>query len=381
MKKILFDGSAMQGWSGTQFHGGADYAKYILRKAIDYGYSFDVVFYSFRYNDPDIDALLKNRDKYKIFYVTNKKELYELISNGNYDVFYSALPYEYTDYKCKAKLIGVIHGLRDCELPWDIYRYKYYEKTSERLVRYLVSNCRIAQNYLKSKHIAQKRKLLEISNASFIAVSNHSKYALLSFFPFLKNSDIAVYYSPFSVEQDSNDYDKDNYYLMVSGDRFEKNIYRAVLAFDNLFSKGFLCDKVVTITGCSKYPFWKEIKNKKRFNLLPYVSNNEMETLYKKAFCFVYPSLNEGFGYPPCKAMAYGTPVIASSAASIPEVCGDAACYFSPISIDDLQNRILQIDNDETLRERLIVNGRHRVDGLLQKQYSDIGQILEQIFT
>lgn len=380
MKKLLFDGSALQGWSETLFHGGADYAKYILRKAIDCGYSFDIVFYSSRYNDPDIDALLKNEDKYKTIYVNDKKELYELISNGNYDVFYSALPYEYTDYKCKAKLIGVIHGLRDCELPWDIYRYKYYEKTSERLVRYFVSNCQIAQNYLKNKHIAQKRKLLEISNSSFITVSNHSKYALLSFFPFLKNSDIAVYYSPFSVEQDSNDYVKDNYYLMVNGNRFEKNVYRAVIAFDNLFSEGFLDGKTVIITGCGKQPYWNEIKNKTRFKLLPYVSNNEMETLYKKAFCFVYPSLNEGFGYPPCKAMAYGTPVIASAATSIPEVCGDAACYFPPTSIEDMQNRILQINYDENLRKRLVANGLRRVNELLEKQQNDIGGVLSQIF-
>ena len=44
----------------------------------------------------------------------------------------------------------------------------------------------------------------------------------------------------------------------------------------------------------------------------------------------VFPSLYEGFGLPPLEAMASGCPVAASSAGSIPEVCGDAAVLFDP---------------------------------------------------
>jgi glycosyltransferase involved in cell wall biosynthesis len=61
-----------------------------------------------------------------------------------------------------------------------------------------------------------------------------------------------------------------------------------------------------------------------------YVSDAELASLYKHAACFVFPSLYEGFGIPPLEAMAWGCPVVASTAASIPEVCGDAAVYFDP---------------------------------------------------
>lgn len=52
--------------------------------------------------------------------------------------------------------------------------------------------------------------------------------------------------------------------------------------------------------------------------------------LYRRAACVVFPSLYEGFGAPPLEAMASGTPVAASHAGSLPEVCGQAAVLFDP---------------------------------------------------
>ena len=153
-----------------------------------------------------------------------------------------------------------------------------------------------------------------------------------------------------------------------------------MLAFDKLFTDGRLSGRNVTVTGCGNQRFWKEIKNKDRFCLLPYVSTEELERLYREAFCFVYPSLNEGFGYPPVKAMAYGVPVIASSATSIPEVCGNAACYFSPTSVDDLCNRILRIDQDKEYREDLIFFGLEWCKKLQLRQSQELEEELKMIF-
>lgn len=61
------------------------------------------------------------------------------------------------------------------------------------------------------------------------------------------------------------------------------------------------------------------------------VSQDELVKLYHDAAALVYPSLYEGFGLPPLEAMAAGCPVAASTAGSIPEVCGDAAVLFDPI--------------------------------------------------
>ena len=60
------------------------------------------------------------------------------------------------------------------------------------------------------------------------------------------------------------------------------------------------------------------------------VAWEELPALYRRAAALVFPSLYEGFGLPPLEAMACGCPVACSSAASLPEVCGEAAVYFDP---------------------------------------------------
>jgi glycosyltransferase involved in cell wall biosynthesis len=57
------------------------------------------------------------------------------------------------------------------------------------------------------------------------------------------------------------------------------------------------------------------------------LSNTQLRDLYRGATCLAMPSRYEGFGLPPLEAMQSGCPVIASRAASLPEVCGDAALY------------------------------------------------------
>jgi glycosyltransferase involved in cell wall biosynthesis len=65
--------------------------------------------------------------------------------------------------------------------------------------------------------------------------------------------------------------------------------------------------------------------------LLPgFVADEHLPHLYGCAEAFVYPSLYEGFGLPLLEAMACETPVVSSSAGSLPEVCGDAAIYAPP---------------------------------------------------
>jgi glycosyltransferase involved in cell wall biosynthesis len=67
-----------------------------------------------------------------------------------------------------------------------------------------------------------------------------------------------------------------------------------------------------------------------------HVSPEELVELYRTAACLVFPSLYEGFGLPPLEAMACGCPAAVSNATSLPEVCGDAAEYFDPLSPEDM---------------------------------------------
>jgi glycosyltransferase involved in cell wall biosynthesis len=76
---------------------------------------------------------------------------------------------------------------------------------------------------------------------------------------------------------------------------------------------------------------------------LGHVSRDELVRLYRTAAGLVFPSLYEGFGQPPLEAMACGCPVASSNAASLPEVCGDAARMFDPTSIDDMVAAVEEI--------------------------------------
>ncbi|MGH3143683.1 MAG: glycosyltransferase family 4 protein, partial [Gaiellales bacterium] len=83
-----------------------------------------------------------------------------------------------------------------------------------------------------------------------------------------------------------------------------------------------------------------------------HVSADELVDLYRSAACLVFPSLYEGFGLPPLEAMACGCPVATSNATSLPEVCGDAAEYFDPLSTEEMAAAILR-----ALEGRLVERG------------------------
>jgi len=90
------------------------------------------------------------------------------------------------------------------------------------------------------------------------------------------------------------------------------------------------------------------------------VTDAQLVTLYRKACALVYPSRYEGFGLPVLEAMACGTPVIASSAASIPEVLGDAGILVDPDDVSGWANAIDAILERIELREQMRAAGLTR---------------------
>lgn len=88
-----------------------------------------------------------------------------------------------------------------------------------------------------------------------------------------------------------------------------------------------------------------------RVHALGFVSDAELSALYRHAAWFVFPSLYEGFGLPALEAMANGCPVLAARAASIPEVCGDAALYFDPHDPQSLAALLRRVAAEPALRD------------------------------
>ena len=89
----------------------------------------------------------------------------------------------------------------------------------------------------------------------------------------------------------------------------------------------------------------------------PWLANEELESLYRQAACFVYPSLWEGFGLPVLEAMARGVPVACSNTSSVPEVAGEAARYFDPHDTGEIAAAVIELLGDEDLRRRLVEAG------------------------
>lgn len=91
-----------------------------------------------------------------------------------------------------------------------------------------------------------------------------------------------------------------------------------------------------------------------------WVQDAELEGLWAVARAFVFPSLYEGFGLPVLEAMARGVPVACADASSLPEVAGEAALLFDPLSQADIAGAIMRLLDDDDLRARLVQLGRQR---------------------
>jgi glycosyltransferase involved in cell wall biosynthesis len=94
---------------------------------------------------------------------------------------------------------------------------------------------------------------------------------------------------------------------------------------------------------------------------LGYVDERFLRNLYTGAACCVLPSLGEGFGLTVLEAMACGTPVIAASGSSLPEVAGDAALMVDPYDAVNLAEVMYRVLTDEGVRRGLRRRGLERV--------------------
>ncbi|HWC40150.1 MAG TPA: glycosyltransferase family 1 protein [Acidimicrobiales bacterium] len=94
---------------------------------------------------------------------------------------------------------------------------------------------------------------------------------------------------------------------------------------------------------------------------LGYVSEAHRSCLLRRATLFAYPSLYEGFGFPPLEAMVAGVPVVATTAGALPEVIGDGAALVAPGDADALAAAIDGLLVDDEARADLVERGRRRI--------------------
>ena len=94
--------------------------------------------------------------------------------------------------------------------------------------------------------------------------------------------------------------------------------------------------------------------------LTGFVSDEDLVGILAGARCFLYPSLHEGYGFPPLEAMACGAPVVTSSVSSLPEVVGDAGLLVDPRDVDAVADAVRRLLRDDALHARLRESGLRR---------------------
>jgi glycosyltransferase involved in cell wall biosynthesis len=206
-----------------------------------------------------------------------------------------------------------------------------------------------------------------------MTISEHSKYDLIKIFGVLEEKIRVVYLAanplqqyygePLIVEEVMKRFAIKGKYVFALGALDPRKNTLAILNSFALLSKMCTLSPQLVIAGLTqsaKKKFSRVIDTlgiQKQVVLLGFVSEEQLAALYKGADVFVYPSLYEGFGIPILEAMECGTPVVTSSAGSIPEVAGKAALFVDPKNPEEIANAILQIVSDASLRERMIEQG------------------------
>jgi alpha-1,3-rhamnosyl/mannosyltransferase len=108
---------------------------------------------------------------------------------------------------------------------------------------------------------------------------------------------------------------------------------------------------------------WRE-----RVVRLGYVSQAHRSRLLRGATLFAFPSVYEGFGFPPLEAMVAGVPVVTTTAGSLPEVVGDGAELVEPGDADALASAIDRLLVDDGARADLVARGRQRIRAFSWKE-------------
>lgn len=146
------------------------------------------------------------------------------------------------------------------------------------------------------------------------------------------------------------------YLLTVSSLEPRKNLPRLLAAWAKIQVRGALPEHRLVVVGAPARVFAGGALGDSlppKVIAVGYVADEELQRYYAWADAFVYPSLYEGFGLPPLEAMLFGRPALVSDTASLREVCGDAALYCDPLSVDAIVDGVLRLATDHALRARL----------------------------
>jgi glycosyltransferase involved in cell wall biosynthesis len=176
-------------------------------------------------------------------------------------------------------------------------------------------------------------------------------------------------------------------FLLVVGDLYiQKNLHTLLLAMGEL--KERFPEVTLRIAGrAADSDYERELRRlvamhglEDRVDFLGSVDADAVRVLYRQCMALVFPSTVETFGNPLVEAMACGTPVVCSNRAAMPEIAGDAALYFDPLSQADVERALTRIILDEDLRADLARRGLQRARAYSWRQTAEAtAQLLRSV--
>ncbi len=150
-----------------------------------------------------------------------------------------------------------------------------------------------------------------------------------------------------------------SYVLYAGNARPHKNLPRLFAAFRHLARP----ELRLVLAGCSRsavFPMLEHAGISDHVDVIPSPTDDELAALYRGASLAVVPSLSEGFGLTALEAMACGVPVVASKAASIPEVTGDAALLVNPLDPRGIAQAMDWLLTQPGVRQSIVARGIER---------------------
>jgi glycosyltransferase involved in cell wall biosynthesis len=235
--------------------------------------------------------------------------------------------------------------------------------------------------------LTQKSIILTDSEYSMKAIYFYF-YSLLSF----KKVALAVAYPLFEKNIKTNLPSSKNsykylkhvsYFLTVSSSRPEKNVLRVL---DALNENDFFVKNpnwTYILTGIHKNLELLITKRYKKIRpnllLLDYVSNEQLNFLYKYSSFSVYASLNEGYGYPIMESLSRGSPVALSNLTSLPEIGKEGCVYFNPRNKKTIYSSIQNLVGDPKKRNFLRKKGRVYFERFNKKNEREWSELLQRL--
>ncbi len=262
-----------------------------------------------------------------------------ILNNYDPDIIHFTNYNSLINFKSRAKKIVTVHDMIHELFP---QYFTKIDKTSD-FKRYAVDN---------SDHI--------------ICNSKNTQNDLVKLFKVDINKTSVVHFAcPLVNKSVENFVKNDKPYLLYVGKRGGyKNFQRFLEAYSSPEIKNYF--DLVAFGGDSfskeEIKMFDELKISK--NSLKQVNGDDqlLTAYYKNASLFVYPSLYEGFGFPPLEAMKNSCPVICSYGSSISEIVEDAALLFDPYSINSIKDKIISVIYNDNIRSSLISKGLSQVN-------------------